>query len=50
MGSTVDPEDAATLRRSWRCMMDTAYAAIQAIFGWVNELGELCGQVLPYPF
>lgn len=30
--------------------MDTAYAVIQLILGWVDEFGNLCGQVLPYPF
>jgi hypothetical protein len=31
-------------------MMDLAYAVIQVIFGWVDELGNLCGDALHYPF
>ena len=30
--------------------MDTAYAVIQLILGWVDELGNLCGDVVPFPF
>ena len=30
--------------------MDLAYAVIQVIFGWMDELGNLCGEILHYPF
>jgi hypothetical protein len=30
--------------------MDLAYAVFQAIYGWMDELGNLCGEILPHPF